>query len=457
MALTSADLDNGKLDLQTIGDVVNSPSTSPIISRLGNTINTLSSASAAIQANVDAVDAVAAQEIATVTAAGDQAVSDIQSESTQASDAITTARTDAVASINADVATVDVAKSSAITQFQENAREVGYNEVVAWSSGVLYNDFRVLVTNGGLTYKLRIEHTSSGVFATDLAAGKWLVYEPTALGTAAVRDAATSGTPTSGLVDAALGFYGNGPTPFAPLVSNLDTTRTPGKYRFEGAETGIPVPGFNGAVDVSIRDPGSTTLRTVQRATLRDGRKFERIELNAVWQPWVEFYTTANNIDARDFGLGVIAPTRTSYNGVDVGRLFRGGVNATDGPVASETNVLNMASSAATNTQLAMSWSSVLPRAWIRSQVTAYSPWVELHHTGNYQPETSQGLKTRQLAVNRSGGSITDSTTVAGSNLRACYLTGVGFAESVALTGTWKYIGTITLPNAAIGEFVRIA
>lgn len=320
MALTSADLDNGKLDLQTIEDVVNSASTSPVVSRLGNSINTLSAASAAIQANVDAVDAAAAQEIATVTAAGDQAVSDIQSESTQASDAITTARTDAVASINADVATVDVAKSSAITQFQENAREVGYNEVVAWSSGVLYNDFRVLVTNGGLTYKLRIEHTSSGVFATDLAAGRWLVYQPTALGTAAVRDAATSGTPTTGLVDAALGFYGVGVgTIAAAITDTMSNDLRSGIHNFQGGTTtNLPSGALYGNIICTRRrnSAGVDEQRTLILSDYPSGRLWFRIAQTGSStndSGWQEIYHTGNAVGS--VASGAIIETGTNANG----------------------------------------------------------------------------------------------------------------------------------------------
>lgn len=132
-------------------------------------------------------------------------------------------------------------------------------------------------------------------------------------GSAAYATLATTGTPTSGVPNAALGFYGLGAITLAPLATNLDTAKTPGKYRFEGSEVGVPVAGFNGTLDVSIRDQGSTTLRTVQRATIRDGRKFERIELNGIWQPWVELYHTGNAVGS--VASGAIIETGTNANG----------------------------------------------------------------------------------------------------------------------------------------------
>jgi hypothetical protein len=86
------------------------------------------------------------------------------------------------------------------------------------------------------------------------------------------------------------------------------------------------------------------------------------------------------------YGLGDVAGNNsvTDFNALQEcgwARANQGSI--ANAPMDASYNIIHSSSSVNTNTTLALSWSSVTPRAWIRSQNTTYSPWEELWHSGN--------------------------------------------------------------------------
>lgn len=81
-------------------------------------------------------------------------------------------------------------------------------------------------------------------------------------------------------------------------------------------------------------------------------------------------------------------------------------------PFATNYNILNMASSAATNTTIALSWTGAggIPQMWLRSQSTSYSDWVQMYHTGNtnFNEFGAAGSASRSLIVDGFGISSTE-------------------------------------------------
>jgi hypothetical protein len=90
-----------------------------------------------------------------------------------------------------------------------------------------------------------------------------------------------------------------------------------------------------------------------------------------------------------DFGVGSTTSVSqpSDFNGINFNSFFRGNNTAANSPpIPNNFNVLNLAASADTNTQIAMNWTNVNPQMFFRSQTVAgYSPWQEILHTGNTQ------------------------------------------------------------------------
>jgi hypothetical protein len=78
---------------------------------------------------------------------------------------------------------------------------------------------------------------------------------------------------------------------------------------------------------------------------------------------------------------------------------------------------------------------------------------------GNYQPETSLGLGVVRLMKNKSGGTIVDQATVAGSSLKAVFFNASNALteSSATIGGTWKNVGGSLVVDDGTREFVRIA
>lgn len=98
--------------------------------------------------------------------------------------------------------------------------------------------------------------------------------------------------------------------------------------------------------------------------------------------------TVGRLLKVGDFGLGFISlagdiPDTEAINVNRFGRITA--ESSGSKPFSANYNVLNMASSSATNTTIATSWTGTggVPQMWLRSQASTYSDWVQMYHTGN--------------------------------------------------------------------------
>ena len=97
-------------------------------------------------------------------------------------------------------------------------------------------------------------------------------------------------------------------------------------------------------------------------------------------------------------------------------------------------------------------------KAFIRSRDGAgtWTDDVEMWTDVNYQPETA-GLGVVRRLVNASGGAVASSATVAGSSLLSYRNDAAGNVTNIVfLAGTYKNVSGGSIPDAAIGDFVRI-
>lgn len=99
--------------------------------------------------------------------------------------------------------------------------------------------------------------------------------------------------------------------------------------------------------------------------------------------------TTGRLLKVGDFGLGGFtgALQLTDTESVDFNTFARANSATTSNlPAASNSfNILNMAASGATNTSLAINWANLDAQvlAYIRTQSSTYTSWLELAHEGN--------------------------------------------------------------------------
>lgn len=141
--ITIADLENAKVDVETIAGIANS--TSPtIVDRLGRTRRTLDGVEDELDFKVAEIEA---------------------------------ARVAGLSNINADVAEVDARKTQAINIDIPNAvaTVAAINNRGAWAPATAYA-LKDIVLETGVWYMCVVAHTSSAAFATDVAS-KWRVYQ----------------------------------------------------------------------------------------------------------------------------------------------------------------------------------------------------------------------------------------------------------------------------------------
>jgi hypothetical protein len=140
-------------------------------------------------------------------------------------------------------------------------QRIGFSDIVTWTTTTLFNDFQVLVVIGTQTYRLAKVHTS-GVFATDLAAGNWLIFSGNA-----VQTSKTDQTVNALMVVGAAGLLGD-----AITLSDYDEIDFGGFFEDIGAAIGnSPDPeAFNRAVLASSTSPGNfgaVVIRAVSAIT----------------------------------------------------------------------------------------------------------------------------------------------------------------------------------------------
>lgn len=255
----------------------------------------------------------------------------------------------------------------------------------------------------------------------DLATGRWTFPE------AAFVSAAGSTTDTAAgrlMKVEDFGLGGN-----AAPVTDVDLLVDTGFYIVTGSTLGV-LPTTTGTLFHMERGSSNSAFQLLD--TLRSpglgGIHWVRTRRSdGIWSTWREIWHTGNLVkqtSATDttagsvmlngaHGLGGLATNNTisDFNGVDIVTFARSTGSSTNSPIAADHNLLNVASSALTNTQIAMPWNSSLPRMFIRSQSTTYSPWAEVWTSkgNNIITSTTGGLGFGT----GSGGSVTQLTSKA--------------------------------------------
>lgn len=79
-------------------------------------------------------------------------------------------------------------------------------------------------------------------------------------------------------------------------------------------------------------------------------------------------------------------------------------------------------------------------------------------NVNNYQPEVSLGVGVVRKMKNKSGGSIADGVSTAGSNLAAYFIDGSGVVQEAGVpSGTWKNTSGSNVGNGNGVDFTRTA
>lgn len=182
-------------------------------------------------------------------------------------------------------------------------QSIGFTGSNAWLTATAYSDFQVLITEAGNTYTLAIPHTS-GVFATDLAAGKWVLYNPGGLGSAAFA------TLTADIADDAankvlqtadFGVGANASTRGPQFVGDLDSIDYSGTiYASTGATNAPPGAVLSGIVLTEVQ----TSARTVQLYLDTALQIFYRTK-NTAWSGWDSVWTSGTLNQEATGGLRV--------------------------------------------------------------------------------------------------------------------------------------------------------
>ena len=174
----------------------------------------------------------------------------------------------------------------------------------------------------------------------------------------------------------------------------------------------------------------------------------------AAWREALGVVKTTSAVDTNggrvmqvgDHGLGSVmgGVILSDFNGIDRTTFARINIGAANQPTPASAsfNVMNMASSSNTNTQIAMPWSSSLPQMWLRSQSNSYAPWVFTYHNRNILGTVSQ-----------SNGVPLSAIIERGSNGNGDY---VKYADGTLIC-TLRRSDVFSVANALGSEFVGVA
>lgn len=154
----------------------------------------------------------------------------------------------------------------------------------------------------------------------------------------------------------------------------------------------IPAGAGNGwLLCYNLRGNSAFAWQEYQTASSGSYTKYIRLRANGVWQPWIELYHTGNSVNPLDFGVGAASNFNTAYNAAgQPGGLY----SVFDDPngIATYSAAINLPYNSSYSGQLAIRMGKGLgeaPSVYVRAQNGntaagfAWSPTVELYHTGN--------------------------------------------------------------------------
>jgi len=169
--------------------------------------------------------------------------------------------------INSDeVKNVTSRLGTVISTLVKAIQSVGfYPEIIAWQPSTEYNDFQQLVENGGLTYKLKIAHTSSSNFQDDV--DNWLLYENSGGGSGDI-----------------------------PTTTDLDNTND-GFFYYSDSANNAPIPGIAGGGYQISNDGASGQVQYVHASGLR----YMRWRGVGDWSVWLIDNVTFNDLTYSEY------------------------------------------------------------------------------------------------------------------------------------------------------------
>ena len=174
--------------------------------------------------------------------------------------------------------------------------------------------------------------------------------------------------------------------------------------------------------------------------------------------------TTAGRLMAVGaFGLGVTdLPDQPGLNADDINVLgWNYASSPVNGPLSGTTRFFTIPSTVGGGRGIQWAYpvnvSTIYYR--IQSSSSTWSAWQPVYTGANYQPETSLGIGVVRLMLNNSGGTISNTGTIAGASLLNVRFNAdlTSWSGGIAPTGTWKQVFGVSLAAGETGYFVRIA
>lgn len=172
--------------------------------------------------------------------------------------------------------------------------------------------------------------------------------------------------------------------------------------------------------------------------------------------------TTAGRLMAVGaFGLGVYTNVGavTNLDSVKVGQFFSATSTALNNPSGGAEAVLGWVHGYSSTRGVMTVIGVVTGSVYVRTNVNTWGAWQPVYSGANYQPETSLGIGVVRLMLNNSGGTISNTGTIAGASLLNVRFNAdlTSWSGGIAPTGTWKQVFGVSLAAGETGYFVRIA
>lgn len=230
----------------------------------------------------------------------------------------------------------------------------GFNPRGIWATGVVYST-KDAVTNSGSSYVAQTNHTAGASFATDLAAGKWLLIAFGASSTASAFTPTGSTPPTSGMYLAAadtLGFASQS----QPALTIANPASAVNYWAMLGAATGnnpsLSVTGTDTNVGANFITKGSgafslyTNINVLQAQITHTALAVNYLVMSGGAAGGSPYFTVAGS--DTNIGLNVIA------KGAGYTKFFSHSslVQFSIAPIASAVNYLQVAGAVTTGVPL---------------------------------------------------------------------------------------------------------